>query len=178
MGWSSSQRGLVHTALITTVGLSWYPASRRRCSTYKGGDTQLPAMGITTHHRLLLLPEERPRRSKVGTSDNSLLLDSPWLKEIEPMLAILITALGLSRDSSSFRTSAKQPRSQILNSATGTSRIAPRAKCGLQGRRCRGPPTSHFSSLGQLLDRTGQLGLRYVDFAWSRAWMTLIFIHG
>ena len=55
----------------------------------QGGDIQAPVLGITTHCSLLLYPEERPQRSKVGTSDNRLLLDSPWLKGIEPMLAIL-----------------------------------------------------------------------------------------
>ena len=41
------------------------------------------------HYNLLLFPEERPQRYKVGTTDNSLLPDSSWQKGIDPMFAIL-----------------------------------------------------------------------------------------
>ena len=82
------QRGLVQMSLMIAVGLSGYLRVSEMFN-LQGGDEKAPSLGITAHHSLLLFPEQHPQRCKVGKSDNSLLLDSSWLKGIEPMLAIL-----------------------------------------------------------------------------------------
>ena len=107
------QRGLVQLSLVITVGLSGYLRPIEMFS-LQGVEIQAPALGITTHNSLLLLQEERPQRSKVGTSDNSLLLDSPWPNGIEPMLVVLacrppsVTASGLTRGLKSFENSERR----------------------------------------------------------------------
>ena len=88
MALDTCQRGLVQISLMITVGLSGFLRPSEMFD-LQGGDIQAPALGITTHDSLLLFPEERPPRSKVGTSDISLLLHSSWLKRTEPTLAIL-----------------------------------------------------------------------------------------
>ena len=72
------QRGLVQKSLMITVGPSGYLRPSEMFN-LQGGDIQAPALGITTHFSLLLFQEERLHRSKVGTSDNRLPLDSPCL---------------------------------------------------------------------------------------------------
>ena len=53
------------------------------------GDFIPPASGVTTTWTLLLYPQERLERSKAGTADNSLALDSAWLQWLSPVLAVI-----------------------------------------------------------------------------------------
>ena len=94
---------------MITVGLR-STCVRAKCLTCK--------VEIHRHQRWeSLFPEERPQRSKVGTSDNSLLLDSPWLKcnwlDDPP-----ITASGLRRGTHSFDNSTKQ---QLVSASRSAS---------------------------------------------------------
>lgn len=66
-------------ALFTMIGLSSYsrPGELLRCRVC---DLVRPSPTITEHWALLLNPEEKPERSKVGEFDDSVLLDSHYLK--------------------------------------------------------------------------------------------------
>ena len=66
-------------ALFTMMGLSAYtrPGELLRCRVYS---LVKPSPMITEFWTLLLNPEERPERSKVGEYDDSVALDSPYLK--------------------------------------------------------------------------------------------------
>ncbi|CAE8693166.1 unnamed protein product [Polarella glacialis] len=48
-----------------------------------------PTQGVTKYWSLLLSPEEKVERSKTGSSDDSLLLDSPWLQWLGPALHVM-----------------------------------------------------------------------------------------
>ena len=79
------RRGYLQMALFTMMGLSAYtrPGELLRCRVYS---LVKPSPTITEFWTLLLNPEERPERSKVGEYDDSVALDSPYLKGWGPVL--------------------------------------------------------------------------------------------
>ena len=72
-------------ALFTMVGLSSYsrPSELLRCRVFS---LVKPSPTITEFWTLLLNPEEREDRSKVGEYDDSVAVDSPFLKSWAPPL--------------------------------------------------------------------------------------------
>lgn len=73
------RKGYLQMALFTMMGLSSYarPGELLRCRVYS---LVRPSPSITEFWTLLLNPEERAERSKVGEFDDSLALDSPYLR--------------------------------------------------------------------------------------------------
>jgi len=71
--------GQLQMALFTMLGLSSYsrPSELLRCRVFS---LVRPAPSVTEHWCLLLNPEEHPARSKTGTFDDSLVLDSAYLR--------------------------------------------------------------------------------------------------
>ena len=84
------RRGYLQMALFTMMALSAYcrPGELLRCRVYS---LVRPSPMITEFWTLLLNPEERPERSKVGEYDDSVALDSPYLKSWGPILMRQLT---------------------------------------------------------------------------------------
>ena len=82
--------GHLQMAVFTLVGLSSYsrPSELLRCRAFS---LVKPSPGITEFWSLLLNPEERMDRSKVGEFDDSIALDSPWMR---PWAATLLKPLA------------------------------------------------------------------------------------
>ena len=85
---SLCSRGHPVMALLVALALSGYLRPSEVFSLTKG-DVIPPARNISMYHGLLLFPEEKPQRSKVGTSDNSIFLDQLWVQGLMPALEAL-----------------------------------------------------------------------------------------
>eukprot|EP00959_Pyramimonas_sp_CCMP1952_P474166 9502976-Pyramimonas_sp.AAC.1 len=62
--------------------------------TVQGSDLIPPAQGVTPHWAVLVHPQERLGRSKTGESDVSILLDSVWTMELNPLWERLRAVAG------------------------------------------------------------------------------------
>ena len=88
IAWLMILRGQWQMGMMTVLMVCAY-LRPGECLTIRRGDLVRPTASTGAFWSLLLFPEERPERSKVGAKDDSLLLDTRWCLWLNQVAAAL-----------------------------------------------------------------------------------------
>ena len=88
VAWRLVERGLLQMAVFLMISVSSYLRPNELMSLKRGGIIA-PAAGISPYWNLLLFPSQQAERSKTNLCDVSIVMDSPYLQFLGPVLKVL-----------------------------------------------------------------------------------------